>query len=176
MSFSSLLTTLAALQIYTSSGVATYSTGFFRFSTNPNNAHNNPSTCGLGLESTTPLSTSCGPRFCNLPGIASLNLARKVTICCSHPKLSADVYTAFQARHKRAFSRHRLTATAGSSASTSSCGGEGSRLGRGGDTTGGGKADFVAALDLAKMGKSFWISVSSCSDRSLLSESAMMSV
>ena len=78
------------------------------------------------------------------------------------------------ARQERAVSRYRLTAMSGLSAKTSSCGGEGSRLGLGGDSFGGGKADFVAALLLAKMGKSFWISFSSCSDRSLLSESDMV--
>lgn len=47
-------------------------------------------------------------------------------------------------------------------------------MGLGGDSFGGGNADFVAALLLAKMGKSFWISFSSCSDSSLLSESDML--
>ena len=64
----------------------------------------------------------------------------------------------------------------GLSANTSSCGGDGGLLGLGGETTGGGKAVFVAFLLVLKMeyrgGANFWISLSECSDRSLLSESS----
>lgn len=58
----------------------------------------------------------------------------------------------------------------GLSASTSSCGGDGSLFGLGGDAFGGGAASFVAFFALRKMGASFLTSSSGASDR-LLSES-----
>lgn len=62
----------------------------------------------------------------------------------------------------------------GLSAKISSCGGEGGRLGRGGETTGGGATSLVAFFALMKMGASFWISLSECSDSPLLSLSSAM--
>ncbi len=72
----------------------TYSTGFLRFNTNPSKAHNKCSTCGLGEESTTPLSTSCGPGFCSFVGKISVKRARNVTICYQTEKVSVDAISA----------------------------------------------------------------------------------
>lgn len=60
----------------------------------------------------------------------------------------------------------------GLSARTSSCGGEGSLFGLGGEAFGGGAANLVAFFALRKMGASFLTSSSGASDRLLsLSES-----
>lgn len=64
-------------------------------------------------------------------------------------KKLADVFSATKTRHKRAIScpmGRRLTAMSGLSARTSSWGGDGARLVRGGDATGGGAFSFVAFL------------------------------
>lgn len=63
----------------------------------------------------------------------------------------------------------------GLSASTSSCGGDGGRLGRGGETTGGGATSFVAFFAFMKMGANFLISSSGAAEESeLVSESESM--
>lgn len=62
----------------------------------------------------------------------------------------------------------------GLSARVSSCGGEGSLLGRGGEAFGGGAAFLVAFFALWKMGASFLTSSSGADESPLLSESDMI--
>lgn len=64
----------------------------------------------------------------------------------------------------------------GLSARVSSCGGEGSLLGRGGEAFGGGAAFLVAFFALWKMGASFLTSSSGADESPLLSESDMVAV
>lgn len=62
----------------------------------------------------------------------------------------------------------------GLSAKTSSCGGDGSRFGLGGDGGGGGKAFLVAFFAFIKIGASFCTSSSGAEDSALLSESSII--
>lgn len=60
----------------------TYSGGFFLFSARPSIAHSKCDTSGLGVESTTPRSISCGPRLGSLAGMASVKRERNMTMNC----------------------------------------------------------------------------------------------
>lgn len=93
-------------------------------------------------------------------------------------QMSVDVFWKSHTRPERAIScsnHGRLTAMSALSARTSSWGGEGALLGRGGETTGGGATSLVAFFALTKMGASFCTS-SSGADDSELSESESMVV
>lgn len=75
--------TILCISIQIVGWAQTYSTGFFLFSTSASSAQSNCSTCGVGVESTTPLSISCGPKCDSLEGRTSLKRERNMTMNCA---------------------------------------------------------------------------------------------
>lgn len=130
-----------------------YLTSCLRLSSSPSSAHRNCSTRSPGIVSTTSRSSSCGPKFARLFGSVSLKRARNITINWrAFPWLAPQIHRACRrdfSRHIQLETRQRIktrTAMSGLSARTYSWGGEGSLLGRGGESSLGSRLGFRSTL------------------------------